>query len=157
MSGMINHLPRENCSHCLKNICLGQPTFECFKCNIILHVKCYKKSESAILNGEYYCSACKDNIAYKYNPFREISDDDSEDLGQNNELLQASNILNKCTSHTASGFSTFSKCNINSKKHCSSYFLNIDGNKSNFDSLIVELHRIKHKFSIIGLAEIKFV
>ena len=41
----------------------------------------------------------------------------------------------------------------NLEKISSSYFLNIDGNKSNFDSLIVELDRMKHTFSVIGLAE----
>ena len=35
----------------------------------------------------------------------------------------------------------------------SSYFLNIDGNLTNFDSLSVELDNCKHKFSVIGLAE----
>ena len=35
----------------------------------------------------------------------------------------------------------------------SSLFVNIDGNKSNFDSLVTELHRIEHKFSVVALAE----
>ena len=35
----------------------------------------------------------------------------------------------------------------------SSLFLNIDGNKSNFDSFAVNIRRIWHKFSVIGLAE----
>ncbi|KAL5266371.1 hypothetical protein ACHWQZ_G003709 [Mnemiopsis leidyi] len=35
----------------------------------------------------------------------------------------------------------------------SSFFTNINGNASNFDSLLIELKRIKHKFSVIGLAE----
>ena len=33
------------------------------------------------------------------------------------------------------------------------YFNNIDGNKTNFNSLIVDLNRIGHQFSAIGLAE----
>ena len=33
------------------------------------------------------------------------------------------------------------------------YFYNIDGNKSNFDTLAGELHRFGDKFSFIGLAE----
>ena len=41
----------------------------------------------------------------------------------------------------------------NFKQFGSSYFLNIDGNKSNFNSLVAELHRIGHKFTAIGLAE----
>ena len=32
-------------------------------------------------------------------------------------------------------------------------FLNIDGNKTNFDAFAVDVHRMEHKFSIIGLAE----
>ena len=35
----------------------------------------------------------------------------------------------------------------------SSLFLNIDRNKSNFDQFLVELKRIKHDFSVIGIAE----
>ena len=35
----------------------------------------------------------------------------------------------------------------------SSLFLNIDGNKSNFDQFLVELKRINHDFSVIGIAE----
>ena len=33
------------------------------------------------------------------------------------------------------------------------YFYNLDGNKSNFDTLAGELHRFGDKFSFIGLAE----
>ena len=35
----------------------------------------------------------------------------------------------------------------------STYFVNIDGNTTNFDSLLVELKRINHKFSVIGIVE----
>ena len=35
----------------------------------------------------------------------------------------------------------------------STMFLNIDGNKSNFDEFVVLLKQAKHKFSVIGLAE----
>ena len=35
----------------------------------------------------------------------------------------------------------------------SSFFLNIDGNKTNFDQLLVLLKSINHQFSAIGLAE----
>ena len=35
----------------------------------------------------------------------------------------------------------------------STYFLNIDGNKTNFDRLSAELAVIKHKFSVVALAE----
>ncbi|KAL5252854.1 hypothetical protein ACHWQZ_G015578 [Mnemiopsis leidyi] len=67
--------------------------------------------------------------------------------------MHASSILDKCSSTKIGEFNTFLKANVDNKKHCSSYFLNIDGNKSNFDSLTVELDLIEHKFSVIGLAE----
>ena len=35
----------------------------------------------------------------------------------------------------------------------SSYFVNIDGNHTNFDEFSIELHELKHTFSVIGLAE----
>ena len=122
---MISHLLRENCSHCLKNIYICQQTFECSKCNTIAHTKCYKKSKSAIIAGEYYCAMCKVNIEPRYNPFREIIEDNCEDSNQNNEILQISSILNKCSSTKVLEFNTFAKANVDNKKHSSSYFLNI--------------------------------
>ena len=66
-----------------------------------------------------------------------------------------SNILDKCSLYSTSEvnklFSTFGDQNSNDK--FSSYFLNIDGNKTNFDKLICELETFDKKFSVIGLAE----
>ena len=66
-----------------------------------------------------------------------------------------SNILDKCSLYSTSEvnklFSTFGDQNNNDK--FSSYFLNIDGNKTNFDKLICELETFDKKFSVIGLAE----
>ncbi|MCP4459949.1 MAG: endonuclease/exonuclease/phosphatase family protein, partial [Cytophagales bacterium] len=39
------------------------------------------------------------------------------------------------------------------KEKFSSYFINIDGNNTNFDTLLTELKRINHSFSVIGIAE----
>ena len=39
------------------------------------------------------------------------------------------------------------------KSLLSTYFYNIDGNASNFDAFVTELHQIENKFSILGLAE----
>ena len=39
------------------------------------------------------------------------------------------------------------------KINFSTYFLNIDGNKTNFDQLITDLNMIKHIFPGVGLAE----
>ncbi len=39
------------------------------------------------------------------------------------------------------------------EKYGGSLFLNIDGNKSNFDHFTVELNRFEHNFPVIGLAE----
>ena len=59
--------------------------------------------------------------------------------------------MENCTSYTVDDLNKIDDTNF--KNNLSTFFLNIDGNQSNFDSLTVELHRYKHKFSIIGIAE----
>ena len=150
---MINHLLRENCNHCLKNIYIGQPSFECSSCKCITHSKCFTHSKSEIINYSYYCVLCKDEIVQQYNPFKyfESNDGDGTLHNTNDDISKISSILDNCQSYTASEF--INQHNDNLKNFSSSYFLNIDGNKSNFNSLITELHRLNHNFSVIGLAE----
>ena len=99
------------------------------------------------------------------------SDKFYDDDGANDDvsLQQISNVLNSCQSYTVKELNMAiqqlpTACSPPSTQPCSSnmsnsttqfstYFVNIDGNASNFDTLLAELHRIKHKFSIIGIAE----
>ena len=60
--------------------------------------------------------------------------------------LFASNLLEKCNYH---GFNSLDLKSSN----FNTYFYNIDGNKSNFDTFISEIVPFDGKFSVIGIAE----
>ena len=147
---MTHRLLRENCNHCLKNVNIGQPTFECYNCDGIFHARCFSKSQAQVINDKYFCSSCKGKIKVKYNPFKQFESyntlPDPDD-----EMTKISKILDTCQSYSVQQLTTEHKENLN--KFSSSYFLNVDGNKSNFNSLIAELHRIDHKFTVVGLSE----
>lgn len=147
---MINKILRENCNHCLKNVYIGQPMFECSRCNCIAHSKCFSQSKAQIINDNFYCFSCKDKIVHKYNPFKHFVDDTTSP-DAHDETYKISSILDKCQAYSANEINSSHGENL--KKFSSSYFLNIDGNKSNFDSLLTELHRINQNFTVIGLSE----
>ncbi|KAL5266124.1 hypothetical protein ACHWQZ_G006691 [Mnemiopsis leidyi] len=66
-------------------------------------------------------------------------------------IIKVNQIHENCNSYSAKEFNkTF--CN-QMNDNSSILFQNIDGNKSNFDSLILETKRYSNKFSIIALAE----
>ena len=81
------------------------------------------------------------------------SDKFYDDDGANDDvaLQQISNVLNSCQSYSVQELNEVTIAT--STTQFSTYFINIDGNGSNFDTLLAELNRIKHKFSIIGIAE----
>ena len=99
----------------------------------------------------------------RYNPFLEIVNNDSEKFYDDDgfchdgNIHQISNVLERCKGYSASALnSEIPKIANTQTKTCtkfSSYFINIDGNKTNFDSLCAELNRIDTKFSVIGIAE----
>ena len=66
-------------------------------------------------------------------------------------MIKISSVLNSCKSQTVDEINRYTA--ELQTKHTSLFFLNIDGNKTNFDTLSVELNRYKYKQSIIGLAE----
>ena len=151
---MICKIPKEQCHHCLKNMNIGNPFFECYKCDTIIHGKCFKASGAEIIDQYHYCSLCKLSVEKIYNPFRHMIDKDDSNLENNLEnepTAVMSRILDNCKQYTIEEFSpTFSDKLTNS---FSMMFQNIDGNKSNFDSFSAELNNIPNKLSIIGLAE----
>ena len=139
----MNRLFREKCSHCLKTINIGQTIFECFRCDCIIHSNCFRSSNAEVIDSNFYCNSCKHLATIKYNPFKLNCDDDEIDL--NNDIHKISLILDRCKSYTAY---ELDKVHAKSLKDSSSvYFLNIDGNKSNFDSLTAELECFTHTFS----------
>lgn len=120
-----------------------------------------------------YCSSCSHKISYIYNPFRNlnhsehsIDDDKFYNTTELNDLYddisKISNTLENCKSlatftdmddSISCALALASNASDKSSNPFSVIFLNIDGNKSNFDSLAAEVDILKHKFSILGLAE----
>ena len=111
----------------------------------------------------------------RYNPFEKMLSCDSDKFydrdcdGENETIQQISDIMNGCKNYSVPdlnkvvqqlGFSSQPKHSQLSHEHkqsksthFSSYFVNIDGNTTNFNNLLVELTRIDHQFSVIGIAE----
>ena len=145
---------KEKCECCNKNILFGQQIIECKQCSqLVIHAKCLPKSNFSKINSKLYCSTCSHKIPPRYNPYKSIIEtdplnDDSDNFNEcyNQELLDASNILEKCK-YTQSKSIDLSNTNFNT------YFQNIDGNKTNFDTLASEVALYKGGFSVIGICE----
>ena len=148
---MVTILSKEKCSHCLKSISFGQKFFECYRCNCIIHEKCFGNSQADIINAHFYCSHCKLLTPKQYNPFKLIVSDNDDDTDFDPLIVKMSQILEKCKSYSTSEFNLAHSDDL--KKYGGSLFLNIDGNKTNFDHLTTELAQLKHEFPIIALAE----
>ena len=159
---MVPQLKKEKCDSCLKSISLGQSITECTNCTkIVIHTKCFKKSKFKNINGKFFCPECSGAIVIRYNPFKELMHDtlcDNEELHQvqnsnignySDDLTEANRVLENCTNLSVSSL----KCIISEEHNLNSYFYNIDGNKSNFDTFASEIARFDEKFLIIGLAE----
>jgi hypothetical protein len=147
-----------------KNISVGQAISECAKCFGIVHSRCYNKSSYKLKNGKTYCEKCYPLVPRYYNPFRDIDDEnmqsprDADDDHFYNEdiyetvggLSWASKILETCETLPADSVVPL----LNSEDiDFSTFFYNIDGNKSNFDNLTAEIGCFENKFSVIGFAE----
>ena len=161
---MMLNLPKEHCGCCHKSISIGQTILECDLCNIIIHGKCYKNSKFSNVDLLWLCESCAIAHEPRYNPFKSaysamnvdseaFYDEDPADyidlLQTMSELLDGCNSYSKCELddlidkiHESSDASLFS-----------SYFLNIDGNSTNFDEFAIDLNKTKQHFSVIGLAE----
>ena len=91
----------------------------------------------------------------------DCSDDDDKDRFYESdsstiidEFITISNLLNNCKSCSSiSDLNRYLTNHSASSSNFSTLFLNIDGNRSNFDSFTVDIHRIDHNFSVIGIAE----
>ena len=148
-------LIKEVCSHCLGFINVGQPISECQKCTILVHTKCYKVSKFSKVNNKDYCVVCSCSIKTRYNPYKFvecIDNNDKEVCDEGySEMRKVSSVLESCRSYNVSSLNAIDETMF--VNNISMYFLNVDGNRSNFDELIVELNQYKHSFSIIGIAE----
>ena len=159
---MVSQLNKEKCDSCSKPICFGQSITECSKCTkIVIHTKCYKKSKFKSINGNFYCLECSGTVIPRYNPYKDLIDEFSsveDELNRNNsnignyteDLSEACRVLDNCKTINVSSLIGIMKEEL---YNLNSYFYNIDGNKTNFDTVAGELQRFCGKFSIIGLAE----
>ena len=108
-----------------------------------------------------YCKICIDKSdIIRYNPFYQPPHFDTNEFSQDEpiefiESIQTiSLILENCHSFSMNELNTHT--NDVSNRYAdtfSTYFLNIDGNSTNFDNFAVQTSALKHKFSVIGLAE----
>ena len=155
---------REKCEYCFKSIYFGNSISECDLCNAVIHTKCFQNSSFRFDVGKCYCNSCFLN-KYRpcYNPYKKVINEFTTPLHDEktyNEdpidfidtIQTLSDILENCT--TLESMHELNKSNIISGQNkLSTMFLNIDGNKSNFDEFAVLSQQIENKFSIIGLAE----
>ena len=136
----------------------------CGKCDIIAHSKCAKKHKFKTFRNKQFCQGCiKTHEILRYNPFYDIlegEDDrffDEQPTEYIESLQELSEILENCKNYSKNQFlNLISKVEQEknpNKQIFSTYFLNIDGNKTNFNQLTAELKSIQHKFSVIALAE----
>ena len=166
-------LQKEVCGPCKKSISIGQSILECELCFTAIHTKCYKKACFTPHNGSWTCKACIGDASLRYNPYPiqdaeqdKFYDDDS--AYDDTVIHKISQVLQSCKSYNVQDLNKLicqSKqlsanedtvqptSNKLQKTQFSSYFLNIDGNKSNFENFNIELKRLEHNFTAIALAE----
>ena len=157
---MIAKIPKETCGPCKKFINIGQPILECENCNIAIHTKCFKKGGFTNTDNLWICSKCSDNVLPRYNPFALVQVQESDKFYENDcestdkTLQSLISTLNECKPYDSTTL-TDAAAQINDETNTllSTLFLNLDGNFTNFDTLLAELKRIAHPFQILGLAE----
>ena len=147
-------LKKEVCGRCLGNIKLSESINECHECDCVIHTRCYNSAKFANINGKYYCKTCKLNVEIRYNPFKfdivnPCENDEDSEIAAN--IQKMSDILENCNSYSINDLNSIEPTLF--KNNFSTYFLNLDGNKSNFDRFVVELNQYTHKFPVIGIAE----
>ena len=158
------NMRKEACNFCTKNILIGQLVTVCGNCDIIAHTKCAKKHKFKMFREKRYCQTCvKTHDIIRYNPFYDILEEEDEKFFEENpteyieSIQELSEILENCKNFSKKQFMDLTSKleqdkNLNNQLF-STYFLNIDGNKTNFNQLTAELNMIKHKFSVVALAE----
>ena len=142
-------LIKEVCGHCQGSINLGQAIVECAECNCAIHNNCYDASKFSSLNCEIFCKNCEHRAVKRYNPFK--LDFENDEFDESDILMSFTQRLESCKTHKVADINNCYKDLLD--EHMSIFFQNIDGNKSNFDTLVVALESFSKKFPIIALAE----
>ena len=125
-----------------------------------MHKKCKSKDTIISFRDSTYCKDCIDhNDIIRYNPFYtppHFADNgpfDQEPIDYIESIQSISHILENCQSFSINELNNHNAISSGDVKLFSTFFLNIDGNPTNFDNFAVQMASIKHKFSVIGLAE----
>ena len=161
---MIYATHKEKCGYCEGYISIGQAITECCECDTAIHTKCFKPIRDIFINNKFTCRKCHASNSTRYNPFKEYlatcaaDKDDTVETHEHQTISRLSSILESCNNYDASNLNNaipniHAPNNNKNNLLLSTYFLNIDGNKTNFDQLAIELQRYGHSFSVIGLAE----
>ena len=168
-SNTLNKLIKEVCGICEKDIRIGQTTAICCNCDRIFHGQCIKPRNFTKIDDSDYCAKCADRLKLKsckgqtdparYNPFYSIFNTNHSDKFYEDEPTEFSElnehitkVLEGCQQYDSRSFTT-QMDELKPSINFSTLFLNLDGNKTNFDELAINLSQLKHKFSVIGLAE----
>lgn len=157
-------LKKEVCSVCIKNISIGSVSAVCHECDKICHIKCSKKASYRCFRGKLYCPSCLiANDIIRYNPFYDILEGENDKFFEDEpaeyikSIQDLSEILENCKDYSKKSFSDLivqTNAELTENNFIfSTYFLNIDGNNTNFDQLSSELSMLSHKFSIVAIAE----
>ena len=144
-----------------------QNTLTCESCGNVIHTACYKNSNFVIAEEAWHCGHClrQHTTRYKHNPFMAINNE-GDDCTNNisNDVMHSlhnnniTNILNSCKSYNKQQFNNLlhSPQLINPNKNrtlFSTCFHNIDGNATNFDTMVVELYQLECSFSVRGCSQ----
>ena len=163
-----NRLIKVNCGGCTKPIKTNHKNIFCNSCSALSHFLCSQSSGFTFFqnvaaagpaSANWYCANCIGEYGVtRYNPFLHMEHTNFHDQSDNAELFDfqnASDCLQNCKSFgTANDFNKYLQKNVNTNNHAFSvFFNNLDGNATNFNSISVELKKISHKFSAIGLCE----
>ena len=141
---------KEVCQPCSKTINIGHSILECEVCHTAIHTKCFKSSGFCSSNNLWVCQACSFKIVPRYNPFALLNKGDSEKFydaeagGEEETVSYVSDIFDQCQNYKLSELNKVRSSLSQNQNSCrfdqfSSYFINIDGNASNFDSLLAEI------------------
>ena len=157
----MTRLTPEKCKSCSKCVRAGHPFIVCEHCNCILHKKCKSKDNIVTFRDSTYCKDCIDhNDIIRYNPFytpphfANNGPFNQEPIDYIESIENISHILENCKSFSINELNNhITTSSTDEEKVFSTFFLNIDGNPTNFDNFAVQMASISHKFSVIGLAE----
>ena len=159
----MNEEDNELCTSCHKEVSNSCKSIYCKSCENKYHTHCTKPRMTNHRGSTYYHACLVNTDIVKYNPFYEL-------LTRNIDETEKTYIQNRSCYHEVDSLSTPSdvleNCSINSieslnasilsqekDRYMSMKFVNIDGNASNFDTLLTTLSALKKQFSIIGLVE----